>query len=157
LPWAGCRFAIEVDYRCRRHVRFAQFPTSAQQVVYRLVCDLVGADEGGIGGDLRLDLRVGQPRRVVLPGGVLLAQFGIDPGSKVLPGSDIGPILRVVDPSTDRTPRPHDRGGQAIRTSLATTDVSVDPFDQTAKSGADHDTDAGVAFINPGPILRFAP
>ena len=121
----------------------------------RFVCDLLGADEGGIGGYLRLDLRFGQPRRIALPRGVLLAKFGIDRVSKVRPGSGIGPILRVGDPPTERTPRPDNRAGQKIWASLASTDVSVDPFDQTTTSGAQHDTDAGVAFINPGPILRF--
>jgi hypothetical protein len=51
--------------------------------VYGFVCGLFGADEGGIGGDLRLDLRVGQPRRVALPDGVSLTKFGINPFSKV--------------------------------------------------------------------------
>ena len=123
----------------------------------RFVCDLLGADEGGIGGYLRLDLRFGQPRRIALPRGVLLAKFGIDRVSKVRPGSGIGPILRVRDPPTERTPRPDNRAGQKIWASLASTDVSVDPFDQTTKSGADHDTDADVAVINPRTDSTFSP
>ena len=102
--------------------------------MYRFVCDLFGTDEGGIGGDLRPDLSVGQPRRVALPDRVLPAKFGIDPVSKVLPDSGIGPILRVVDPPTC---------------------ARVDPFDQTTKSGADHGMDEDVAFIDAVPMLRL--
>jgi hypothetical protein len=131
FPWPGCRFAIAVDDRSTRHVRFARFPASAQQVVYRFVCDLFGADEGGISSDLRLDLRFGQPRRIAMPDGVLLAKFGIDPDSKVLPDSGIGPILRVIDPPTERAPRPHDHPRHPIRTSLTASEAGVDPFDQT--------------------------
>ena len=104
--------------------------------MYRLGCDLFGADEGGIGGDLGPDLRLGQPRRVALPGGVPLAKFGIDPFAKVLPDGGIGPILRAVNPPTD---------------------ACTDPFDQTTQSGADHDTDADFAFIDAMPILRLRP
>jgi hypothetical protein len=104
--------------------------------VYRIVCDLFGADEGGIGGDLRLDLRVGQPCRVALRDGVLLAKFRVDPVPKVLPCSGIEPILRV-------------------RTSFTATDARVDPFDQTTKSGANHGTNTDGAFIDAMPILRL--
>ena len=127
----GCRCAFAIEDRSRRHVRFARFAASAQQVVYRLVCALFGADKGGIGGDLGLDLRLGQPGRVALPGGVALAKFGIDPIAKVLPDGGIGPILHPP------------------------TDARVDPCDQTTQSGADHDTAADVAFIDAMPILRL--
>ena len=60
-------------------------------------------------------------------------------------------------PPTERTPRPDNRAGQKIWASLASTDVSVDPFDQTTKSGADHDTDADVAVINPRTDSTFSP
>lgn len=102
--------------------------------MYRFVCDLFGADEGGVGGDLRLDLRVGQPRRVALNDGVLLPKFGIDSASKVLPDSGIGPIRRVVDPPTS---------------------AGIDPFDQPTNSGADHGMDEEVAFIDAVPMLRL--
>ena len=132
---AGCRFAFAIYVGSRRRVPFARFPASSQQVVYCFVCDLLGADEGGIGGDLRLDLRLGQPRRVALPPGVPLAKFGIDPFSKVLPDGGIGSILRAVDPPTD---------------------ACVDPFDHTTQSGADHDTDTNVDFIDAMPAYALA-
>jgi len=132
---AGCRFAFAIYVGSRRLVPFVRFPASSQQVVYCFVCDLLGADEGGIGGDLRLDLSFGQPRRVALPPGVLLAKFSIDRVSKIRPGSSIGPILRAVDPPTD---------------------ARVDPFDHTTQYGADHDTDADVAFIDAMPAYALA-